>query len=94
MKDSKNIVDPKNITELFNKYFVNVRPILMAKYMKVINILQFMRKIEVNRSFFLAATTPQEIYDIISAFDIKKSLEPTSIPLYIQNIYQNFFQIN
>ena len=31
-----------------------------------------MRTIKVNKTFFLTATTPQEIYDIISTFDIKK----------------------
>ena len=50
-----------------------------------------MRKIKVNKTFFLTATTPQEIYDIISAFDIKKSLGPNSIPVYILKISNNFF---
>ena len=50
-----------------------------------------MRKIKVFKTFFLTATTPHEIYDIISAFDIKKSLGPNSIPMYIQKISNNFF---
>ena len=48
-----------------------------------------MRKIKAKKTFFPTATTPQEIYDIISAFDIKKSLGP--IPVYILKISKNFF---
>ena len=50
-----------------------------------------MRKLKGNKTFFLTATIPQEIYDIISAFDIKKSLGPNSIPVYILKISNNFF---
>ena len=50
-----------------------------------------MRKIKANKTFFLTATTPQGIYDTISAFDIKKSLGPNSIPVYIRKSSNNFF---
>ena len=88
----KNIYDPKKITELLNKYFVNVGPNIDSKIPKVHkHFREYMRKIKVNKTFFLTATTPQEIYDIISAFDIKKSLGPNSIPVYILNISDNSF---
>ena len=44
-----------------------------------------------NKTIFLTPATPREIYDIISAFDIKKSLGPNSIPVYILKISNNFF---
>ena len=52
---------------------------------------QHFREYMRNKTFFLTPTTPQEIYDIISAFDIKKSLGPNSIPVYILEILNNFF---
>ena len=59
--------------------------ILIAKYLKLINILESLWE-KVNKIFFLTATTPQEIYDILSAFDIKTSLRPNSIPVYTLKI--------
>ena len=50
-----------------------------------------MRKLKFDKTFFLTATTPHEIYDIISAFDTKKSLGPNSVPVYILKISNNFF---
>ena len=88
----KNIYDPKKITELFNKYFVNVGPNIDSKIPKAHkHFREYMRKIKVNKTFFLTATTPQEVYDIISAFDMKKSLGPNSIPVNILKISNNFF---
>ena len=43
---------------------------------------------KVNKTFFL---TPQKLFDIILAFEIKKSLGPNSIPVYILKISNNFF---
>ena len=44
-----------------------------------------------NKTFFLNATTPQEIFDIILAFDRKKSVGPNSIPMYILKVANIFF---
>ena len=74
------------------KYFVNVGPNIDSKIPRAHKHFRaYMRKINVNKTFFLTATTPQEIYDIISTFDIKKSLGPNSIPVYILNISNNYF---
>ena len=54
--------------------------ILIAKYLKLTNILESLRKLKFDKTFFLTATTPQEIYDIISAFGTKKSLGPNTGP--------------
>ena len=65
--------------------------VLIAKYLKLKHFREYMRKIKANKTFFLTPTTPQAIYDIISAFDIKKSLGPNSIPVFILKISNNFF---
>ena len=38
---------------------------------------------------FLSPASPQEIFDIILSFNIKKSLGPNSIPIYILKISNN-----
>ena len=59
----------------------------MKEYLKAYkHFIEYMSKI-----IFLTPATPREIYDIISAFDIKKSLGPNSIPVYILKISNNFF---
>ena len=45
-----------------------------------------MKKIKVNKTFFLNATTPLEIFDIILAFEQKKSVDPNSIPMYVLKV--------
>ena len=52
-----------------------------------------MAKIKVNKTFFLTRATPEELSDIILAFDIKKSLGPNTIPIYILKIANLFFSI-
>ena len=69
----KNVSDPTKIAELLNKYFASVGPNIDKKIPKSLKIFtQYMKKIKVNKTFFLNATTPQEIFDIILAFDLKK----------------------
>ena len=46
--------------------------------------------IQVRKSFFINPASPQEIFDIILSYDIKKSLGPNSIPIYILKISNNF----
>ena len=54
----KNISDPIKISELLNKYFVNVVPSIDKKIPKELkNFKDYTSKIKVNRSFFLNPTT-------------------------------------
>ena len=83
----KNVSDPTKIAELLNKYFASVGPNIDKKIPKSLkNFKEYMKKIKVNKTFFLNATTPQEIFDIILAFDLKKSLGPNSIPMYMLKV--------
>ena len=47
--------------------------------------------IKVNKTFFLTPATPEELFDIILPFDIKKILGTNSIPVYILQIAILFF---
>ena len=86
-----NISDPKKIAELFNKYFVDVGPNIDRKIPKPLKHFKYyMTKLKVNKTFFLTPATPAELFDIL-AFDIKKSLGPNSIPVYILKIANLFF---
>ena len=86
-----NISDPKKIADLFNKYFVKVGPNIDERIPKARkHFIEYMNKLKVNKTIFLTPATPREIYNIISAFDIKKSLGPNSIPVYILKISNKF----
>ena len=81
-----NISDPKRIVDLFNKYFVKVGPNIDERIPKAHkHFTEYMSKLKVNKTIFLTPATTREIYDIISAFDMK-SLGPNSIPVYILNL--------
>ena len=82
--NGKNISDPKAIAELFNEYFINIGPNIDSKINKSKkSYTDYLSQVKVNETFFLSPVTPQEVFDIILAFDINKSLGPNSIPIYI-----------
>ena len=91
-EDGKNVYDPTKIAELLNKYFDSVGPNIDKKIPKPLkHFKDFMKHFKVDKTFFLKATTPREIFDIILAFDLKKSLGPNSIPMYVLKIANTFF---
>ena len=88
----KNVSDPTKIAKLLNKYFASVGPNIDNKIPKSLkNFKEYMKKINVNKTFSLNVTTPQEIFDIILAFGLKKSLGPNSIPMYVLKVANLFF---
>ena len=46
-----------------------------------------------DKTFFLTACYSNEIHKIILTFDPKNSLGPTSIPIYILKVFNEFFSI-
>ena len=87
-----NVSHPKKSAGLFNKYFVNVGVNIDRKIPKPLkHFNDYMAKINVNKTFFLTPATPEELFDIILAFDIQKSLGPNSIPVSILKIAHSFF---
>ena len=80
-----NVSDPKHIAERFNKYIVN------AGTDRKNHFKDYMAKIMVNKTFFLTPAIPEKLSDIILAFDIKKSLTPNSILVYILKMANLFF---
>ena len=88
----KNVCDSNKIAELLNKYFALVGNNIDKKIPRSLkHFKDFMTKIKVNKTFFLKACTPQEIFDIIHALDLKKSLGPNSIPMYVLKVANSFF---
>ena len=88
----KNISDPNVIAELFNDYFINIGPNIDSKINKSKHRYnEYMSKVFVNHTFFLSPVTSNEIFNIIQAFDMNKSLGPNSLPIYILKIANNFF---
>ena len=88
----KNVCDPNKIAELLNKYFASVGNNIGKKIPRSLkHFKDFMTKIKVNKTFFLKACTSQEIFDIILALDLKKSLGPNSIPMYVLKVANSFF---
>ena len=93
LNDNGNtICDPKKNVEQFNKYFVNVGLNVDSKITKAVkHFKEYMANMKVNKTFFLTTATPKELFDIILAFDVKKSSGPNSIPVYILKISICFF---
>ena len=88
----KKVSDPIMIAKIFNEHYVNVGPNIEKKIHKVAkNIREYLSKININKTFFLSPATPQEIFDIISLFDTKKTNGPNSIPIYILKICNTLF---
>ena len=90
-----NITDPKNIAGQFNNYFTNVGPsidktIPQSKY----DFHHYLKKLKVDKTFFISPSEPQEVSEIIHSLDINKSLGPNSIPVYILKVFNNFFSEN
>ena len=86
----KKVTDPKKIAKLFNDHYDNVGPNIEKKNPKSLKKFNdYLRNIQVRKSFFLNPASPQEIFDIILSY-IKKSLGPNSILIYILRISNNF----
>ena len=86
------ITDPKLIADHFNKYFVNVGPTIDNKIpISKHNFTDYLQNFTINHSFFLTPVIPEDIQEIISSFDLNKSLGPNSLSIYIMKICSDFF---
>ena len=86
-----DLFDPKKIAQLFNEHYAKVGSDIEKKILKPLKEFHhYLRNIQVKDSFFLNPASPQEIFDIILSLDLKKSLGPNSIPIYILKISNNF----
>ena len=90
--DGSLITDPNFIVNHFNKYFVNVGPTIDNKIpLSKHNYTDYFQNFTINNSFFLKPVIPEDIQDIISSFDINKSIGPNSLPIFIIKICNDFF---
>ena len=78
--------------DLFKNHYGNVGPNIDKKLPKSLKkFYDYLRNLQVEKSLFLKPVVKQEIFDLILAFDNKKSLGPNSIPIYILKISNNLF---
>ena len=52
---------------------------------------EYLKDIRINNRFILRPATSNEIYDIILALDLNKSLGPNSLPIFIMKVCNDFF---
>ena len=52
---------------------------------------EYLKDIRINNRFILRPATSNEIYDIILALDLNKSLDPNSLPIFIMKVCNDFF---
>ena len=79
----KKVTDPRKIAKSFNDHYASVGPNIDKKNPKSLKKFhEYLRNI--------SPVSPQEIFDIVLSFNIKKSLGPNSIPIYILKISNNF----
>ena len=90
--NGKDTTDPYKISNIFNKYFVNIGPDIDKTIPKSNHdFSDYLHEIHCNKTFFLVPTTRNEISDIINKFDNNKATGPNSIPVFILKIYNCFF---
>ena len=88
--DDKGVIisDQVKICNQFYNFFVNIgqnidKTIPISKH----KFGEYLHQIKVNKSFFLTPTIPGEMFDIIIALDVNKSLGQNSgSNLYIKNL--------
>ena len=91
-KNGKKVTDPQKIVNLFNEHYANVGPNIDKKLPKSLKKFhEYLSKVNVAKTFFLKPVIPQEIFDIILAFNARKTLGPNSIHIFILKISNNFF---
>ena len=88
-----SLTDPVQIANCFNNYFVNVGSNVERKIPQSnISYTNYLQKICVDKSFYVKPANVDEILEIINHLDTNKSLGPNSLPIYILNICNFFFQ--
>ena len=94
-ENGSKIIIPQSISTRFNKYLASVGANIEKKIPKTNkNFRDYVRDIHIDKSFFLTACSSNEIYEIILTFDIKKSLGPYSILIFILKLFNDFFSLN
>ena len=87
--NGRSLVEPQEIANTFNKYFVNVATDIQSsiRYSKN-NFHDFLPPININ-SFFLNPTDEIEVKNIILTLNASKAVGPKSIPTKIVKLLIN-----
>ena len=92
LDDGKIETDPTKISNIFNKKFVSLGPKIDEQIPPgKLHYSEYLKDIRINNRFILRPATSNEIYDIILALDLNKSLSPNSLPIFIMKICNDFF---
>ena len=83
------ITDQKDVAEIFNNYFTDIVPKLSEKIPKAKHSYKHYMKTYIDKSLFLSATTTEEIKNLISSLNHRKSVGPNSVPVNIVKDYVN-----
>ena len=90
--DGKIETDPTKISNIFNKTFVSLGPKIDEQIPPgKLHYSEYLKDIRINNRFILRPATSNEMYDIILALDLNKSLGPNSLPIFIMKICNDFF---
>ena len=99
---NKNLIsDPKKISNTFNNYFFGPKieqkiPHQPGNFKDYLNNKDSSGKLIINStnsSFFLAPTVPGEVEKLIDAMDMKKSVGPNSVPVFLLKTFKLFFAV-
>ena len=90
--DGKIETDPTKISNIFNKTFVSLGPKIDEQIPPgKLHYSEYLKDIRINNRFILRPATSNEIYDIILALGLNKSLGPNSLPIFIMKVCNDFF---
>ena len=84
--------DPLTISNIFNKKFVSMGPMIDEKITPgKLHYSDYLKDIRINNTFFLRPATYKETSNIILHLDLNKALGPNSLPTFILKLCTEFF---
>ena len=85
LKNGKLITHPAEISEIFNKYYVNVAPELVKKLPKKnSHFSEYLKKMDQPlNSFYCSRTTEEEVSKLIQSLDHRKAIDIYNFPIRI-----------
>ena len=84
--------DPLTISNIFNKKFVSMGPMIDEKIAPgKLHYSDYLKDTRINNTFFLLPATYKETSNIILHLDLNKALGPNSLPTFILKLCTEFF---
>ena len=90
--NGKMETDPTKISNIFNKKIVSLGPKIDEQIPPgKLHYSEYLKDTRIHNRFLLRPASSNEIYDIILALHLNKSLGPNSLPIFIMKICNDFF---